>query len=239
MATFVLVHGSFHGGWCWKKVAHLLCQSGHEVCTPTLTGLGERSHLATPQTGLEIHIQDILQTLQVDDLHAVILVGHSYAGLVMAGVAEQIPDRLARLIFLDAFIPQDGKSAFDLMPGIEAAWTQMARSQGAVWRVPPMSPEELGITDPAEAAWVGSRLTAMPLLTHQQKIHLTSSLAKKLPRIYILCTQFGFQAIGREARSLGWDYFELESGHDAMFTIPDELAHTLNLAIARQQTIGR
>jgi pimeloyl-ACP methyl ester carboxylesterase len=153
MATFVLIHGSFHGGWCWQKVERLLRQSGHEVYTPTLTGLGERSHLATRQTGLEVHIQDILNAIKYEDLHETVLVGHSYAGLVMAGVAEVVPERLSRLIHLDAFIAHDGKSAFDLMPGMGPAWTQMAGSYGDGWRVPPMSPEELGITNPAEAAW--------------------------------------------------------------------------------------
>ena len=235
MATFVLVHGSFHGGWCWQKVARLLRQAGHEVYTPTLTGLGERSHLATPQTGLELHVQDILQVLEYEDLRNVVLVGHSYAGLVMAGVAERIPQRLARLIYLDAFIPHDGQSAFDLMPGIKEQWARMAASQGDGWLVPPMSPAALGITDPADAAWVQSRLTPMPLLTHQQRVRLTSSQARQLPRTYILCTQFGFQATAREAQSLGWDYFQLEAGHDAMITMPNELAQTLNKAIARQK----
>jgi pimeloyl-ACP methyl ester carboxylesterase len=231
MATFVLVHGSFHGGWCWQKVAPLLRRSGHEVYTPTLTGLGERHHLATPQSGLELHIQDILQVIEYEDLHNVILVGHSYAGLVNTSVAEHIPERLARLIYLDAFIPHDGQNAFDLMPGMEGQWTQLAASQGDGWRVPPMSPAALGITKPADVAWVQARLTPMPLLTHQQRVHLTSSQARQLPRTYVLCTQLGFQASAREAKSLGWDYFQLEIGHDAMITVPNELAHTLNKAI--------
>lgn len=232
MATFILIHGSFHGGWCWQKVASILRQSGHEVYTPTLSGLGELSHLVTPQTGLELHIQDILQLIKFEDLHNVVLVGHSYAGFVMAGVAELVPERLKRLIFLDAFIPHNGKSAFDLMPGMEAQWKQMAVAEGDGTRVPPMPPEALGITDPADVAWVQSRLTPMPLLTHQQRIHLTSNQAQKLPRTYILCTQFGFHSFAREARSLGWDYYQLEIGHDAMITMPDELAQTLIKAIA-------
>jgi pimeloyl-ACP methyl ester carboxylesterase len=232
MATFVLIHGSFHGGWCWQKVAPLLRQSGNEVYSPTLTGLGERSHLRTPQTGLELHIQDILQLIEYEDLHDVALVGHSYAGFVIAGVAERMPEQLKRLIFLDAFIPHNGQSAFDLMPGMEAQWTQMAASKGDDTAVPPMSPEDLGITNPADAAWVQSRLRPMPLLTHQQRISLTSSQAQKLPRTYILCTQFGFHSSAREAQRLGWDYFQLETGHDAMITMPRELAQTLNKAIS-------
>jgi pimeloyl-ACP methyl ester carboxylesterase len=232
MATFVLVHGSFHGGWCWQKVASVLRHSGHEVYTPTLTGLGERHHLATAHTGLEVHIQDILHVIQFEDLHNVILVGHSYAGLVNASVAEHIPERLTRLIYLDAFIPHDGQCAFDLMPGVEGEWAHLAAAQGDGWRVPPMPPMALGITNPADAAWVQARLTPMPLLTHQQRVHLSSSQARQLPRTFILCTQFGFQASAREAQSLGWDYFQLETGHDAMITMPNELAQTLNKAIA-------
>lgn len=232
MATFVLVHGSFHGGWCWQRVARLLRQSGHEVYTPTLTGLGERSHLVTPQTGLELHIQDIRQVLEYEDLHNVVLVGHSYAGFVITGVAEHAPQRLARLIYLDAFIPHDGKSAFGLMPGMEEQWAHIAASQGSGFLIPPMSPAAMGITNPVDAAWAQSRLTPMPLVTHQQRIHLTSSQARQLPRTYILCTKFVYQATAREAQSLGWDCFMLESGHDAMITVPNELAQTLNKSIA-------
>jgi pimeloyl-ACP methyl ester carboxylesterase len=235
MATFVLVHGSFHGGWCWQKVARLLRQSGHEVYAPTLTGLGERSHLATPKTGLELHIQDILQVLEYEDLRDVVLVGHSYAGLVITSVAEHVPQRVARLIYLDAFIPHDGKSAFDLMPGTEKQWTQMAISQGEGWLVPPMSPMEMGITNPVDVAWTQSKLKPMPLLTHQQPFHMSLNQAGQLPRTYILCTQFGFHTTAREAKNLGWDCFELETGHDAMITMPNELALTLNKAIANRK----
>jgi len=179
MAIFVLVHGSFHGGWCWQKVARLLRHVGHAVYTPTLTGLGERHHLATPQTGLEVHIQDILQVIKYEDLHNVILVCHSYSGLVNSAVADHLPERLRRLIYLDAFIPHDGQSAFDLMPGMEEQWAQLAASQGNGWRVPPMPPAALGITNPADAAWVLARLTPMPILTHQQQVHLSSSQARQ------------------------------------------------------------
>jgi pimeloyl-ACP methyl ester carboxylesterase len=235
MATFVLVHGSWHGGWCWQKVARLLRQSDHEVYTPTLTGLGERSHLATPQTGLELHIQDILQVIEYEDLHNVVLVGHSYAGLVITRVAECIPQLLARLIYLDAFIPHDGQNAFDLMPpGSEEQFVQLAASQGDGWLVPAMSPATMGIPNPADIAWTQSRLTPMPLLTHQQRIRMISSQAQQLPRTYILCTQFGTHAFAQEAQNLGWDYFQLETGHDAMITMPNEVAQTLTLAIANR-----
>jgi hypothetical protein len=120
------------------------------------------------------------------------------------------------------------------MPGSEEQWAQMAASQGDGWLVPPMSPTAMGITDPADAAWAKSRLTPMAILTHQQPVRMTSSQARQLPRTYILCTQFGFQDTAREAQSLGWDCFQLETGHDAMITMPNELAQTLNMAIANR-----
>ncbi len=187
MATFVLVHGSFHGGWCWQKVARLLRESGSEVHTPTLTGLGERSHLATRQAGLDLHIQDIINVLEFEDLHDVVLVGHSYAGLVITGVAERVPQRLKLLVYLDAFIPHDGQSAFDLMPGTEEQWTQMAVAQGDGWLVPAMSAEMMGITNRTDAAWAQSRLRPMPLFTHQQPYHVNSQLALKVPsNLYLM-----------------------------------------------------
>jgi pimeloyl-ACP methyl ester carboxylesterase len=231
MATFVLVHGSWHGGWCWQRVAPVLRRLGHEVYAPTLTGLGERSHLVTRQTGLELHAQDILQVLEYEDLNDVVLVGHSYAGLIIASTAERVPRRVARLIYLDAFIPHDGKSAFELMPpGTEERWTEMARGNDKL--VPPMSPEAMGITDAAVSAWVQSRLTPMPLLTHQQRFHLISGQSRRLPQTYILCTGFGFQGIADEAKSLGWPCFQLETGHDAMLTMPDQLAGTLDKSLS-------
>ena len=119
MSTFVLVHGSCHGGWCWKKVTPILCKDGYSVYTPTITGLGERSHLVNRDIGLHTHILDIIQVFEYEDLDEVILVGHSYGGLVIGGVAEIIPQKIKRLVYLDGYIPHDNKSAFDLEPGLE------------------------------------------------------------------------------------------------------------------------
>src|SRR5215211_1043953 len=116
MATFVLVAGAWHGGWCWRKVTPLLRAAGHEVFAPTLTGLGERSHLAHPDVGLTTHIQDIVNLLEYEDLNDVVLVGHSYSGMVITGVAEQVPGRLAHLVYLDAFVPENGQALVDLLP---------------------------------------------------------------------------------------------------------------------------
>ena len=110
MATYVLVHGAWHGGWCWQRVTPLLRAAGHEVLTPTLTGLGERSHLANSAIDLNTHIQDVVNVLEYEDLRKVILVGHSYGGMVITGVSERVPERLTHLVYLDAFVPRDGQS---------------------------------------------------------------------------------------------------------------------------------
>src|SRR5262245_30690572 len=116
MTSLVLVHGGWEAGWCWRKVVPLLRDAGHEVFAPTLTGLGERKHLASPEVGLDTHVQDIVGVLESEELDEVILVGHSYGGMVIAGVAERVPERLAQLVYLDAFVPEDGQSTLDLLP---------------------------------------------------------------------------------------------------------------------------
>src|SRR5262245_38762532 len=116
MVAFVLVHGAWHGGWCWKKVAPLLRQAGHEVYTPTLTGLGERSHLVHPEVRLETHIRDVLQVLEFEDLRDVVLVGWSYGGMMVPGVADRAAERLRHLVYLDADVPGDGQCSLDLEP---------------------------------------------------------------------------------------------------------------------------
>lgn len=136
MATYVLIHGSCHGGWCWKKLTPLLGKIGHKVYTPTLTGLGERSHLVNRDIELDTHILDIIQMLEYEDLNDVILVGHSYGGLVIGGVTEKVPQRVRRLIYLDACIPQDNRSAFDLVPGLETIYKERRlRDEGKEWLV--------------------------------------------------------------------------------------------------------
>src|SRR5262245_14863398 len=115
MATFVLVHGAWHGGWCWQRVSPLLRARGHEVFAPTLTGLGERSHLLTREIGLETHVADVVNAIRWEDLTDVVLCGHSYGGMVISGAADRMADRVRSLVYLDAFVPADGQSIFDFM----------------------------------------------------------------------------------------------------------------------------
>lgn len=155
MATFMLVHGAFHGGWCWKKVLPLLRAVGHEVFTPTLTGLGERAHLLTPTTNLQTHVQDVTAALEYEDLSGVVLVGHSYGGMVITAVAERVPERLRHLVYLDALVPGDGQTLFDLItPEGRARHHDMARTSGEGWRIPPCSLEDLGVTAAEDLQWM-------------------------------------------------------------------------------------
>jgi pimeloyl-ACP methyl ester carboxylesterase len=233
LGTFVLVHGGWHGGWCWRDVSRTLRAAGHAVWAPTLTGLGERAHLLTPDTDLDLHIQDIVNVLEYEDLSNVILVGHSYAGMVIAGVADRVPERLAHLVFLDAFVPTDGQSLFDLLrPERRDMYRQQTQVHGDGWRVPPPPPQALGVTETAQAAWLSARLTPQPLASFEQPVRLQHTAAERLTRTYIHCTEgpiapsFAPFAATAQAEP-GWRYAELPTGHDAMLITPQSLAGLL------------
>jgi pimeloyl-ACP methyl ester carboxylesterase len=232
MANFVLVHGGWHGGWCWDRVAPLVRAAGHRVWAPTLTGLAEKVHLLTPETDLETHIGDIVDLFRDVGIEDAILVGHSYAGMVISGVADRIPGQIAQLVFLDAIVAEDGQSQYDLLPSERREYyRQRARNEGDGWRVPPPPPEAMGITDPAEAAWLRERMTFHPLRALEQPVQLTG-VGSSLPRSYIQCTTGPVVAsfapfADRASASRDWDVYELETGHDAMLTAPVELSATL------------
>lgn len=229
-ATFVLVHGGRHGGWCWKKVAALLRSRGHEVFTPSLTGGGERRHLARPDVGLSTHVQDVLELLFFEDLAGVVLVGHSYGGMVIAGVADLVPERVAHLVFLDALVPRDGDSVVGLAhPDVGRRLLQLAHESGDGWLVPvDTGAAEYGIDDPADAAWATERLTPQPLATYTEPIGLRGR-GDALSRTYIRCTESPWipDEVAARGRESGWRYRELATGHDAMVTAPGEVAALL------------
>ena len=222
-ATFVLVHGAWHGGWCWNKVAPLLRAAGHDVFTPTLTGLGERAHLLAPEIDLATHVDDILGVLEYEDLDNVVLVGHSYGGMVISGVAERAAPRLAWLVYLDAFLPEDGKALRDYAPG--DVLDGMVESQGDGWRLPSfMGAADFGVTDPVDAAWVDARLGDQPYKTFTQPLALAAGPGDGLRRAYILTTQDTFVPHAARAKQAGFAYRELfAAGHDSMVTQPAEL----------------
>jgi pimeloyl-ACP methyl ester carboxylesterase len=219
MAVFVLVHGSWHGGWCWKKVTPLFRQTGHEVYTPTFTGMGDRSHLHARAVNLETHIRDIVQLLEYEDLYDTILVGHSYAGMVISGTAEVVPHRIARLVYLDAFIPEDGEHTYELMSDNGEYQSNRARTEGDGWFIPSLTPAELGVTDPADTAWMNARLTPISAATFEQAIRLRNPNARRIPRSFIHTSDY-FDPMAARAKTAGWDFHELKVGHDAMITAP-------------------
>jgi pimeloyl-ACP methyl ester carboxylesterase len=222
-ATFVLVHGAWHGGWCWKKVTPLLRAAGHEVFAPTLTGSGDRAHLLTPQVGLDTHIMDVAAVLEYEDLTDVVLVGHSYGGMVIAGVAQQAAARLAALVYLDAFLPENGKAVKDYVPRL--------RTRDDGWRVPPLGPPEaFGVTDQRDIAWMASRLGDHPLRAFTQAVALSADKTEGLRQTFIQCSpKFPFFAEAADrAKRQGFRHQELFiADHDAMITQPDALVKIL------------
>ena len=224
--VFVLVHGAWHGGWCWRWLAPLLRKQGHEVYAPTLTGLGERAHLLAPEIDLTMHIEDVLAVLRYEDLSNVVLVGHSYGGMVIAGVVERSPERIAHAIYLDAFLPNDGESIRDIgNPDLD----EIAATYGDGWRMPPPGGAAgFGVTDPDDVAWIDARLGDQPYATFTEPIRLTRSEDDGIARSFILATDSLFPAHADRARTRGYTSRELmAAGHDAMATMPGELAEML------------
>jgi pimeloyl-ACP methyl ester carboxylesterase len=234
MATFVLVHGAWHGGWCWVRVARLLRDAAHEVYTPSLTGLGDRAHLARPEIDLETHVQDVAAVLEAEELRHVILVGHSYAGMVITGVAARAASRIGHLVYLDAFVPEAGKALFDYTGPRAEAVRETARTQGEGWKVPPLPPEALGVTSQRDREWLQRRLVPQPLRTFEQP--LAAAGGDKLKRVYLYCSSPAMGPFAQFAERLRddrkWQYHELKTGHDAMLTASGEVAKIL-LGLAR------
>jgi pimeloyl-ACP methyl ester carboxylesterase len=232
MAKFLLLHGAWHGGWCWERLMPILQSRGHELWAPTLIGLGDRAREATPATGLTTHVDQIAQWITDSGLHDLAWVGHSYAGLVMVGTAERVFDRISRLVYLDALVPDHGESAFDLMPGAEAGFVQAMRSARSEFLVPPMSPQELGVTTPEDVKWVRAHLTPLPILTHREKVHAPERKTFNLPSTYIECVRFGLGAgFAADARRRGWRVLQADAGHDVMITDPPGLADLLEQSV--------
>jgi pimeloyl-ACP methyl ester carboxylesterase len=233
MARFVLVHGGAHGGWCWHKVAPLLRAAGHEVYTPTLTGLGERIHLRSPETGLDTHVTDVANLLLFEDLADVILVGHSYGGMVTMGVADRLPGRIAELVFLDAAIPRNGQALVDWSPALQQlAAEDMRVVEGVELVLWPDSPSFAiyGVTDPELSAWLKARLTPHPWKCFTDPLHLENEAAiLALPRTNINAPSTLRRRSGESLeRSLTADrVWEIDTGHDMMLTEPERVAEML------------
>jgi pimeloyl-ACP methyl ester carboxylesterase len=232
MDHFVLVHGSHGGGWIWQKVAALLRGAGCEVYTPTLTGLSDRSHLLERGVDLKMHITDVVNLMVYEDLFNVILVGNSYAGMVITGAAAKVPERLKLLIYLDAYVPEEGQSEADLWPAKMKAEIEADPAAGMGLRQPP-EPARFGITDPKMAKWVKKRWTPQSLATYTQPLPGSSARSAAIPRVYIHCTAGTssttpvFAPFATRARAKGWEVREMATGHLPMLTAPNEMAALL------------
>jgi pimeloyl-ACP methyl ester carboxylesterase len=229
MATFLLVPGAWLGGWC-RDVATDLRATGHTVIPATLTGLGERAHLLSPEISLETHVADILGLFHFRDLHDVILVGHSYGGTVITAVAEQVPDRIRRLVYLDASVPRDGESNDDVIGPIMAEQLHArAVSGGEGWRVPPAPYVIERLSEDAVRSWVAARLRPHPYRPFNEPVRLRSRDAADLPRAFIQTTQSElYNELMSRARKAGWYCRDIGGGHYAMFTQPRVVAAALS-----------
>jgi pimeloyl-ACP methyl ester carboxylesterase len=229
MTTFVLVHGAWHGSWCWKRVRKALQAEGHDVFTPTLTGVAERSHLISPQVNLDTHIADVVNLIRWEELTDVVLCGHSYGGCVITGVADRVPERLRAVVYLDAFILENGQGLHDVLPR-EVAEGQVrgTNETGDGWRVPAITAEFFRVNT-ADRAWVDKQCTPQPLATFQQRVRLTNTIpAAKCTHILATGYEFSpFPPFHEIAKRKGWKTLTIDCGHDVMLDRPADLVTML------------
>jgi pimeloyl-ACP methyl ester carboxylesterase len=231
--TFILVHGAWHGGWCYRKLADLLRRSGYAVFAPTLTGLGERSHLYSDSISLKTHIDDIVNLAHWERLSHIILVGHSYGGMVITGVADVIATRIDALVYLDAFLPHDGQSLHDLIPADVAA-TQLASSR-AGYGIPTIPAAAFGVNTP-DRAWVDEMCTAQPPATFTERLKLDKGSIDD--RTYVFATRNPLGESFRSTRDAllndsGWTVRDIEAGHDVMIDAPADVQAILEQVAER------
>ncbi|MEP7056976.1 MAG: alpha/beta hydrolase family protein [Caldimonas sp.] len=232
MADFVLVHGAWHGAWCWRRVLPTLWSAGHRAFAVSLSGVGERAHLAPQSVTLDTHIADVAAVIEAEELREVILVGHSYAGVVITGVAQRSADRLRHLVYLDAIVPRPGESwSSGHSESTRSTRRHAIAGHGAL---PAPDPAIFGLAG-ADAAWVARRQTPHPGAVYDERLEFDAERIAKLPRTFISCTSPPLAAIDasrdRVRDEPGWNHIELATGHDAMISAPEPLLRAL-LALA-------
>ncbi|MER7179365.1 alpha/beta fold hydrolase [Streptomyces hyaluromycini] len=231
MSTYLLVHGAWHSGECWERVVPLLTAAGHRVYAPSLTGQGEKAHLLGPDVGLDTHVADVVGLIRDEDLTDVVLVGHSYAGLVVSSAANEVPERVGHLVYLDAMVPEHGETAADIQP-VTRALIDRALASDSGWRVPPLpelpSPYGLfGVTEAADVAWLRSTLSDQSVRSFQQRVRLDDPAVRAVPRTHIHCVANVPEGVVRRPVPETEQVWELPTGHDCMITMPAELADLL------------
>lgn len=234
--AFVLAHGSWHGGWCWKRVAERLRSKGNAVYTPSYTGMGDRVHLLNKDVTIDTFVEDLVQIIQSEELFDVVLVGHSFGGVPISGVADRIPDRIARLVYLDSVVAESGRSAFSYYPtaDVEARIKAAEKTTNGLAVPPPDSLPAvwgLGKQGDPDYDWVRRRLSPHPLAAYTTALTLRAPVGNNLPRTYVHCTQPSHPILEdsrRLVRSLaGWQWIDLAAPHDSMITHPDAVVGLL------------
>ncbi len=228
--TFVLVHGAWHGGWCWRRVADILRAQGHCVYTPTLTGLADRSHLMSAGIDLYTHAHDVINLIKWERLENVCLVGHSYAGMVISLAAESIADKLSSFVFLDAFAPDDGEDPVTLINPAVRAEIEAGIARGEVSRTPPPA-AYFRVQTEADRAWVDAMMTPQPNGVWLTPIRLTGARETVARKSYIRAGLYPSPSFDLAMEKLrqrqGWECVTLPAGHDVMVDAPQALADTL------------
>lgn len=235
MASFVLVHGAWYGGWCWKRVRKALQAAGHDVYTPTLTGVGDRSHLLSRDVNLDTHIQDVINLITWEELTDVVLCGHSYGGCVISGVGDRMPERIRSLVYLDAFVLEDGDNQLQhLSETLATRLLEGTENVGEGWKVPPI-PAAVFNVNAADRQWVDRQTTLHPLATMQQRLSLKGGIRTITNITFVLATGWNgvspFPPFYEKAKAKGWKTRVLSSGHDVMLDLPEELTNVLIEAI--------
>lgn len=227
--TFVLVHGAWHGGWCWRRVCDLLEKHGHKVFTPTMTGLGERSHLMSKEIVLDTHIADVVNVIKWEELRSICLVAHSYGGFPASGALEQVADRVSSVVFVDAFLPEDGQKSLDVASEFSRKGTLEAVAKGEVSRPAPKA--ETFHVNEQDRAWVDSKLTPQPVGVALQPIKLTGAREKIAKKTYIRAPLYPQPAFdryyARKKAAASWRTYEVDGGHDVMVDRPQRLVEIL------------
>ena len=238
MATFVLVHGAFQGGWVWRPVASLLEKKNHQVYTPTLTGAGERVHLLDRDIDLNTYIHDVTNVIYFESLSDVILVGHSYAGMIITAVADKLKSKISRLIYLDAVVPEAGKSFLELT---DFKFKLLLEQHVTGWQVRPWPLQVFGIRCEEDKRWFSSKLVQFPFKAFDSMFVQNEENVSVL-KTYIHCTEHEnafIKRIAAQCKHDGWDYYEMQTGHSPMVTMPAGLADMLTQIALSGKNAGK
>ncbi len=227
----MLLHGAWHGGWCWREVADILRSGGCRVSTPTQTGLGELAHLLSDKVDFETFVADILRHIADEGLQDAVLVGHSFGGHVATAVADRLRDKISKIIYLDGFLPQNGCAAMDLLPeDVSRKRLHEAEETSGGLTMPVPGVETLGLKDESQKRYVASMMTPHPLRTYLSTVRLSAPLGNGLPCAYIQCVNPVYRSLESSvafARAQGWSIHQVPFGHDVMIEAPRETAHLL------------